>query len=50
VIYAMSPGGGDIEEVLAPVFTPGDLGYDTRRGRLLVPSVFGNEVVIVPTR
>lgn len=45
-IYALSLGGSHIETVLTPVFTPGDLGYDTLRDRLLVPSVFGNEVVV----
>lgn len=50
VIYAMSSGGDRIETVLTSVFTPGDLGYDTLRDRLLVPSVFGNELLIVSTR
>ncbi|HMB92190.1 MAG TPA: hypothetical protein VKP65_15165 [Rhodothermales bacterium] len=45
-IYSMSLGGTPIETALSPVFTPGDLGYDTLRDRLLVPSVFGNEVIV----
>lgn len=46
-LYRMSLGGGGVRTVLEGVFTPGDLGFDSRRGRVLVPSVFGNEVVVV---
>lgn len=48
VIYVMSLGGSRVTPLLEGVFTPGDLGYDTTRDRVLVPSVFGNELVIVP--
>lgn len=39
---------GNAAAIVAEVGTPGDMGYDTKRDRLLVPSVFGNSLVIVP--
>ncbi len=49
-VYSMSMGGSRVSTVIGGVFTPGDLGFDTARDRVLVPSVFGNEVVVVPVR
>lgn len=51
-IYRLSMGGGGATPLLEGILTPGDLGYDTVRDRVLVPSVFsGNgEVVVVPVR
>ena len=48
VIYAMSMGGSRIQPLLEGVFTPGDLGYDSLRDRVLVPNVFGNALTIIP--
>jgi hypothetical protein len=46
-VYGMSMGGSRITRVL-DLGTPADMGYDSRRHRLLVPSLFGNSLLIHP--
>jgi hypothetical protein len=46
-VYGMSMGGTRITRVL-DLDTPADMGYDSRRHRLLVPSLFGNSLLIHP--
>lgn len=46
-VYRMSMGGGQLIKIL-DLGTPADLGYDAKRDRLLVPSLFGNVLVIQP--
>jgi hypothetical protein len=50
-VYRTSLGGSQSIQV-ASIETPGDMGYDARRHRLLVPSVFSADgrVVVVPLR
>lgn len=47
-IYRTTLGGSGGVSILEDVMTPGDLGYDAQRDRLLVPSVFGNELIVQP--
>jgi hypothetical protein len=47
VPHPMSMGGTRITRVL-DLDTPADMGYDSRRHRLLVPSLFGNGLLIHP--
>lgn len=42
--------GGRAETVLRGVDAPAQIGYDARRGRLLVPSFSGNELLVRPLR
>jgi hypothetical protein len=37
--------GGDFKEVITGVKSPADIGYDTKRGRVLVPIFQGDEVM-----
>jgi hypothetical protein len=46
-VYRMSMGGSRITRVL-DLDTPADLGHDAVRNRLLVPSLFGNSLLIHP--
>lgn len=46
-VYRMSLAGKELTKVL-DLGTPADLGYDAKRNRLLVPSLFGNVLVIQP--
>jgi len=50
-VYRTSLGGSHAT-VIASVETPGDMGYDAKRDRLLVPSVFSGDgsVHVVPLR
>lgn len=47
-IYRISVGGAGATFVRGDLPTPGDLGFDEQRQRLLVPLVFSNEVHILP--
>jgi hypothetical protein len=47
-IFRMSMGGAGAVEVWSDLPTPGDMGFDALRQRLLVPLVFANEVRILP--
>jgi hypothetical protein len=42
--------GGPFRAILAGIVTPADLGYDTKRHRLLVPSSAANQVTIHQVR
>lgn len=46
-VYRISMGGSQITKILE-IPTPADMGYDSRRNRLLVPSLFGNFLMIQP--
>lgn len=46
-VYRMPLGGGAAEKVL-DLASPADMGYDPVRGHLLVPSLFGNTLVLLP--
>ncbi|HUE96584.1 MAG TPA: hypothetical protein VMN39_07980 [Longimicrobiaceae bacterium] len=48
-VYRIGVNGRGLEEVF-PIGSPASLEYDARRGQLIVPSLFGNEVIIVPIR
>jgi hypothetical protein len=41
-----APQGGDAEAILAGMDAPADLGYDTKRRRLLIPHPTANQVTI----
>ena len=43
-------GDGHFEPILAGTDTPADIGYDAKRGRLLVPHAVANNVTIHPLR
>jgi hypothetical protein len=47
-IFRTSVGGSGAVLVWPDLPTPGDLGFDAARQRLLVPLVFGNELHILP--
>lgn len=47
-IFRTSIGGSDPEIVISDVPTPGSIGFDEGRRRLLIPLVFSNEVRIYP--
>jgi hypothetical protein len=46
-VYRMSLGGAGAEVVWTDLPTPGDLGFDALRQRLLVPLVFANEIRVL---
>jgi hypothetical protein len=43
-IYRRSPSGGGLTQVITNVPYPADIGYDTKRGRVLVPLSRDNEL------
>ena len=45
-IYAIPSGGGTLTRVITGVNSPADIGYDSKRNRLLVPMFMGNSVAI----
>jgi glucose/arabinose dehydrogenase len=45
-IYAIPAAGGTPSRVITGVASPADIGYDTKRNRLLVPLFTGNKVEI----
>jgi hypothetical protein len=47
-IFRMTLGGSNPVQVWSDLPTPGDLGFDALRQRLLVPLVFANEIRIIP--
>lgn len=47
-IFRMSIGGSAAIQIASDLPTPGDLGFDALRKRLLVPLVFANEIRILP--
>lgn len=47
-IYRTTLGGSGGVSIREDVTTPGDLGYDAQRDRLLIPSVFGGELIVQP--
>jgi sugar lactone lactonase YvrE len=49
VVRVPANGRGDAE-LFFEVESPASLGFDARRRQLIVPSLFGNEVVILPLR
>lgn len=47
-VYRLSVGGAQVTEVLSELVSPADLGFDHERNRLLIPSLFGDFVMIQP--
>lgn len=47
-IYRMSAGGSQVATILTDLVSPADLGFDYQRRRLLIPSLFGNFLMIQP--
>lgn len=47
-IYRLSLGGSNVTTLLTELESPADLGFDHERGRLLVPSLFGDRTSIHP--
>jgi glucose/arabinose dehydrogenase len=45
-IYAIPAGGGTPTRLITGVAAPADIGYDSKRNRVLVPSFTGNSVAI----
>jgi hypothetical protein len=48
VIYRGKPGG-EWKPIIENVKSPADIGYDTKRHRILIPIFTGNTVIIQPT-
>jgi sugar lactone lactonase YvrE len=48
-VFRVAGNGRGVEEVFQ-LDSPASLGYDARRHQLIVPSLFGNQVVIIPLR
>jgi hypothetical protein len=47
-IYRISLGGSDVTEVMSGLVTPADLGFDHTRNTLLIPSLFGDFLLLQP--
>lgn len=47
-IFRISLGGSDVTEVMSGLLTPADLGFDHTRNTLLIPSLFGDFVLLQP--
>jgi hypothetical protein len=45
-IYAIPAGGGTPTRLITGIAAPADIGYDSKRNRLLVPMFMGNAVAI----
>ena len=45
-IYAIPAGGGSLSKLITGVAAPADIGYDSKRNRLLVPQFTDNKVTI----
>jgi hypothetical protein len=48
-VFRVAGNGSGVEQVFL-LDSPASLGFDARRGHLIVPSLFGDEVVIYPLR
>jgi hypothetical protein len=47
-VYRGKPGG-EWKPVVENVKSPADIGYDSKRHRILIPSFQGNTVILQPT-
>jgi hypothetical protein len=47
-IYRITLGGSDVTEVISGLVTPADLGFDHSRSTLLIPSLFGDFLLLQP--
>lgn len=47
-IYRMSAGGAQVVTILDGLVSPADIGFDHQRRRLLIPSLFGDFLLIQP--
>jgi hypothetical protein len=47
-IYRMSAGGAQVVTILDELVSPADIGFDHQRQRLLIPSLFGDFLLIQP--
>jgi hypothetical protein len=49
-VFRMSTGGSQVTTLHDGLVSPADMGYDAARNRLIIPSLFGDFVTILPLR
>jgi hypothetical protein len=47
-VFRMTTGGAQVTTIMEDLVSPADLGFDSRRNRLLIPSLFGDFLTIQP--
>lgn len=48
IVFRMTMGGSQVTPILEDLVSPADLGFDATRNRLLIPSLFGDFLMIQP--